>query len=339
MSKSLTMAQIGVGNWGKNLLRNFYIHSQVNLKYVCDTSETVRSRINKDYPDIEFVADLESLHKMPDIDAVIIATQADSHYTIARDFLNHGKHVFVEKPMTLNLAHSEELVQLSKQKNKILMVGHILEYHPAFVKAKEIVDKGELGDIYYIYSSRVNLGVVRQNENSLWSFAPHDISVVLMLINSEPEEVICTGQSFLQQNIEDVVFTTIHFANRKMAHLHVSWLDPHKIRKVTIVGSKKMLVVDDMESSEKIRIYDKGIEFTGNYTQYGDYLSLRISDIHIQYIKNQEPLKIECDQFVNAIQTNTPPVTDGMDGLRVVKILTAAQESLNNGGAPVKIKH
>ncbi len=218
------------------------------------------------------------------------------------------------------------------------MVGHILEYHPAFVKTKEIVDSGDLGEIYYIYTSRVNLGVVRQNENSLWSFAPHDISVVLMLINSEPHEVICTGQSFLQPGIEDVVFTTIHFENKKMAHLHVSWLDPHKIRKVTVVGSKKMAVVDDMESSEKIRIYDKGVDFTGNYTQYGEYLSLRIGDIHIPYIKNQEPLKIECNNFVNAILTNTPPISDGFDGLRVVKVLTAAQESLNKGGEPVKVR-
>ena len=332
------MVQIGVGSWGKNLLRNFYNHPQVNLKKVCDISDDVLTRVKRDYPDVEVSSDMNALYETENVDAAVIATQADSHYEIAKQFLLRGKHVFVEKPMTLDIAHSEELVQLAKEQNKILMVGHILEYHPAFVKTKEMVDSGELGDIYYIYSSRVNLGVVRQNENSLWSFAPHDISVVLMLIDSEPQEVICTGQSFLQPDIEDVVFTTIHFSNKKMAHLHVSWLDPHKIRKVTVVGSKKMLVLDDMEISEKIRIYDKGIDFTGNYTHYGEYLSLRIGDINIPYIKNQEPLTIECDNFVKSIMNNKPPISDGVDGLRVVKVLAAAQESLKKGGAPVKIK-
>jgi predicted dehydrogenase len=182
------------------------------------------------------------------------------------------------------------------------------------------------------------MGKIRTEENILWSFAPHDISVILMLIGENPVEVTCSGKAFLQPGIEDVTFATIHFENKKMAHIHVSWLDPHKIRKVTVVGSKKMAVIDDMESSEKIRIYDKGVDFKGDYTQYGEYLSLRIGDIHIPYIKNQEPLKIECQQFVDAIHTNTPPVSDGKDGLQVVRILNAAQKSLENGGMPVKIK-
>ena len=337
MSDKINVVQVGVGNWGKNLLRNFYNHPQVTVKTVCDGSDDVLKRVKADYPDVEVSKDVNGVLADDSIDAAIIATQADTHYEFAKKFLENGKHVFVEKPMTLNLQHSEELVQLSEKKKKILMVGHILEYHPAFVTVKEMVDSGELGDIYYVYTSRVNLGVVRQNENSLWSFAPHDISVILMLMDQQPTDVVCTGQSFLQKGIEDVVFTTLHFGDKKMAHMHVSWLDPHKIRKVTVVGSKKMVVVDDMESSEKIRIYDKGVNFTGKYSQYGEYLSLRIGGISIPFIKNQEPLKIECQKFVDSVLTNTPPRSDGRDGLNVVRVLTAAQKSLDQGGQPVKV--
>lgn len=337
MDQKINVVQVGVGNWGKNLLRNFYNNPHVHVKAVCDSSDAVLNRVKNDYPDVHTSATADPFYTAQDVDAVVIATQADTHFQYASRFLKSGKHVFVEKPMTLNLSDSEKLVELSKKQNKVLMVGHILEYHPAVVKVKELVDSGELGDIYYIYSSRVNLGVVRQNENSLWSFAPHDISIVLMLIDQEPTHVISTGKAFLQPGIEDVVFTTLHFSDKKMAHIHVSWLDPHKVRKITVVGSKKMAVLDDMESSEKIRIYDKGVDFTGQYSQYGDYLSLRIGDIHIPYIKNQEPLQIECQKFVDAIITNTPPITDGRDGLRVVRVLNAAQQSLENGGIPIEI--
>ena len=331
------MVQIGVGNWGKNLLRNFYNHPQIELKAVCDVNADTLSRLKKEYPDVKVTPHIDDLFAMNNFDAAVVATQADTHYELAKRLLEADKHVFVEKPMTLNLGHGEELVELSKRRNKILMVGHILEYHPAFVKVKEMVDSGELGDIYYIYTSRVNLGIVRQNENSLWSFAPHDISIVLWFMGKEPTTVISTGKAFLQKGIEDVVFTTLHFDDKRMAHMHVSWLDPHKIRKVTVVGSKKMVVIDDMESAEKIRIYDKGINFTGQYSQYGEYLSLRFGSIEIPYIKNQEPLKVECQQFVDAVKTNTPPLSDGKDGLRVVRVLTAAQESLKQGGVPIKL--
>lgn len=333
------MVQIGVGNWGKNLLRNFYNHPQIEMKAVCDVNPDTLARIKKEYPDVNVTSSIDELFASNEFDAAVVATQADKHYELAKRLLETDKHVFVEKPMTLDLNHGKELVELSRRRNKILMVGHILEYHPAFVKVKEMVDAGELGDIYYIYTSRVNLGIVRQNENSLWSFAPHDISIILMLMGKEPSTVISTGQSFLQKDIEDVVFTTIHFSDKKMAHMHVSWLDPHKIRKVTVVGSKKMVVVDDMESAEKIRIYDKGIDFTGQYSQYGEYLSLRIGGIEIPYIKNQEPLKVECQQFVDAVNTNTSPLSDGEDGLRVVRVLTAAQDSLKQGGVPIKINY
>jgi len=337
MNQKVNIVQVGVGNWGKNLLRNFYSHPKVNLKAVCDINDDTLAKVKKDFPSMQVIKSAETLFQDPEIDAAIIATQADTHYQYAKAFLENGKHVFVEKPMVLDLAHGEEIVALAEKKKKILMVGHILEYHPAFVKVKDIIDQGELGEVYYVYTSRVNLGVVRRNENSLWSFAPHDISIILMFINSKPLEVSCTGKAYLQPGIEDVVFATIHFEDKKMAHLHVSWLDPHKVRKVTVVGSKKMAVIDDMESSEKIRIHDKGVDFKGDYTQFGEYQSLRIGDILIPYIKNQEPLKIECNKFIESIQTNTPPISDGQDGLKVVRILNAAQESLDKGGMPVKL--
>lgn len=329
--------QIGVGNWGKNLLRNFYDISQVQIPMVCDTDEKVVSRVATEYPGLETTTDIQEVYHRDDYDAVVIATVPESHYQIAREFLLRGKHVFVEKPLVLDLKHGEALNQIAKTQRRILMVGHILEYHPAFEKVKGMIDYGELGEIYYIYTSRVNLGVIRKTENSLWSFAPHDISIILMFMNQEPECVVSTGQSFIQPGIEDVVFTTLHFPDGKMAHIHVSWLDPHKIRKVTVVGSKKMAVIDDMEATEKIRIYDKGVNFTGNYTAYGEYLTLRIGDILIPNVKNIEPLKLECQHFIDCILNNKSPRSDGKDGLRVVRVLNAAQESLRLGGVPVNL--
>ena len=329
--------QIGVGNWGKNILRNFYNHPRVEIPIVCDSDEKVVSRIAADYPGLAVTSNLQQVYDRDDYDAAVIATPPDTHYSIAREFLMRGKHVFVEKPMVLQLEDGEELNRVAKQQRRILMVGHILEYHPAFEKVKQMIDAGELGDIYYIYTSRVNLGVIRQTENSLWSFAPHDISIILMFMNQQPVRVVSTGQSFIQPGIEDVVFTTLHFADGKMAHIHVSWLDPHKIRKVTVVGSKKMAVIDDMEASEKIRIYDKGVDFTGSYSAYGEYLTLRIGNILIPSVKHQEPLKLECQHFIDCILNNTPPRSDSEDGLRVVRVLNAAQESLKQGGVPVEL--
>jgi len=318
-------------------MRNFYNLPQVKMSIVCDNDKKVISRVASEYPGIEATTEIEQLYRRDDFDAVVIATPPEAHYELAKQFLLRGKHVFVEKPMVLDLAHGEELTRLAKQQRRLLMVGHILEYHPAFEKVKAMIDAGELGEVYYIYTSRVNLGIIRQTENSLWSFAPHDIAIILMFMNQEPVRVVSTGQSFIQPGIEDVVFTTLHFADGKMAHIHVSWLDPHKIRKVTVVGSKKMAVIDDMEASEKIRIYDKGVNFTGSYAGFGEYLTLRIGDILIPTIKNIEPLKVECQHFIDCILNNKTPRSDGEDGLRVVRVLNAAQQSLKQGGTPVKL--
>lgn len=334
----LTMAQIGCGNWGKNLLRNFNMLPNVRMKKVAELDKTKRQRLSDEYPKFQVVTDYNDILNDREIDAVVIATTPETHYDLAQRALTTGKHVFVEKPMVLDVKHGEELVSLAEKKSLILMVGHILEYHPGFLKVKELIDSGELGQVFYLYSSRVNLGVVRQHENALWSFAPHDISVALMLLQEEPQSVVATGQSYLQNGIQDVVFTTIHFPNNKMAHLHVSWLDPHKIRKVTVVGSKKMVVMDDMESTEKIRLYDKGVEFKEGYVDYQQSISIRTGDIHIPFVKMREPLALECQTFVESCLTGKKPVSDGMDGLRVSKVLAAAQKSLDSGGAPIEIK-
>lgn len=337
-SKSqVRLVQIGVGSWGKNLLRNFYNTPQVTIPMICDADQKVASRMATEYSGMESCTDIQKIFDRDDYDAVVIATPPEAHYQLAKNFLLRGKHVFVEKPMVLDLKHGEELNRLANEQRRILMVGHILEYHPAFEKVKAMIDTGELGEVYYIYTSRVNLGVIRRTENSLWSFAPHDISIILMYMKQEPARVVSTGQAFIQAGIEDVVFTTLHFADGKMAHIHVSWLDPHKIRKVTVVGSKKMAVIDDMEASEKIRVYDKGVSFTGNYSAFGEYLSLRIGDILIPNIKNQEPLKLECQHFIDCILNNKIPRSDGEDGLKVVRVLNAAQESLKQGGMPVNL--
>jgi predicted dehydrogenase len=216
------------------------------------------------------------------------------------------------------------------------MVGHLLLYHPAVGRLKELVDSGELGEVFYIYSQRVNLGKIRRDENALWSFAPHDISVILHLLGSFPESVSARGESYLRKNVEDVVFVNMKFPDRKMAQLQVSWLDPHKIRRITIVGSKKMVVFDDVQSTEKLKIFDKGASGV-SYESYGDSITIRFGDIKIPHINMTEPLRAECQHFVDAIVNDKRPLTDGHDGVRVVQVLEAAQRSMENDGEPVRL--
>ncbi len=333
----LKFGQIGIGNWGKNLFRNFYNLPDVQMVKASDLSDAILKNVTANFPGVEVTKDATSVLSDSNIDAVVIVTVPETHFELASAALQNGKHVFVEKPMTLTSEKSAALVELAEKKNLKLMVGHILEYHPAYLKVKEYMDSGELGNVRYLYSTRVNLGVVRKKENALWSLAPHDISIALMLLGKNPSRVVCTGESYLQPGIEDVAFATVHFPDGKMAQLHVSWLDPHKIRKLTVVGSKKMVVLDDMESTEKIRLYDKGVEFSNDYAEYQEALTLRVGDIHIPKITMQEPLRLECQHFADAIVNDTRPRSDGYDGLQVVKILEAADRSLKNHGEPVEI--
>jgi predicted dehydrogenase len=329
---------IGYGYWGPNLVRNFNQIKASNLIACCDLAEEKIAKIKQLYPKVKVTNDYDMVIKNPDIEAIVVASTAATHYELAKKALKANKHVFVEKPLALNSREASELVKLAKESKRVLMVGHLLKYHPAINYIKNYIESGGLGRIQYLYSQRLNLGKLRKDENALWSLAPHDISVILYLLgDKEPIEVAARGESYIQSGIEDVVFCSLHFDNRVMAHIHISWLDPHKIRKLTIVGSKKMAVFDDMQSSEKVRIFDKGVETNGDYRSYGEDLALRFGDIIIPSIKMEEPLRIECEHFISCILNGQKPISDGEDGLRVVKVLEAAQKSLESGGQPVKI--
>ena len=338
MSKdTLNIAIVGTGYWGKNLVRNFATANRCILKYVCDQNEKLLAVQKRNFPSIATTIKLEEVLCDSEIDAMAIATDVPSHFFIARKALEAGKHIYVEKPLTLRASDCKVLVELAKNKGLKLMVGHLLEYHPAVDYLKAMINNGELGYPYYMYTQRVNLGIVRKNENAWWSLAPHDISIICYLLGSEPVSVAAKGQCYLQKNIEDVVFATIQFADGKIAHIHCSWLDPHKIRKMTIVGSKKMVTFDDMETTEKIRIYDKTAEINHKANTYAEFISLRFGNILIPEVKNEEPLAKECAHFVDCILDDKPILSDGNDGLRVVQILEAGQKSLKNNSIPINL--
>jgi len=335
--KTVRLGIIGVGDWGRNLLRNYARLQNCRINFICDSDDSNLKRASGLFPHLEVCKDFQKALSQNSVDAVVIATPPESHFQVAKQALLAGKHIFVEKPLVLNLKEGEELCRLAEKQRKLLMVGHIMMYHAATRKLKEYIQNGELGEIYYIYATRVNLGKLRKNENALYSFAPHDISLVCHLLDQVPVKVSATGNSYLQPGIEDVVFVTMHFPNQVMAHLHVSWLDPHKDRKVTIVGSKKMAVFDDTQASEKIWLYDKGVDTHFDYTTYGEYLSLRSGDILIPKIESSEPLELECKHFIECVSEGKTPLSDGREGLKVLRVLEAAQKSLDKGGQPVEI--
>jgi predicted dehydrogenase len=335
----LNFAVVGAGYWGKNLIRNFATAKRCNLKYVCDLDEKLLAVQKKNFPFIETTTDLQEVLSNSEVDAVVIATGVPTHFSIAEKSLEAGKHTYVEKPMTSRADESKVLVELAREKELKLMVGHLLEYHPAVNFLKESIDKGNVGQPYYVYTQRVNLGIVRKDENAWWSLAPHDISIICYLLGSEPESVAAQGQCYLQKDIEDVVFATIKFTDGKMANVHCSWLDPHKIRKVTVVGSEKMVTFDDMEATEKVRIYDKAVAIKQDITtSYVEVISLRFGDIVIPKIPGGEPLALECSHFIDCILDNKAIRSDGIEGLRVVRILEAGQKSLKGNGEPVKLE-
>lgn len=332
----IQLAVIGAGGWGKNLARNYSQLPECTLRYVCDLDEaklTAWRRLGC-RTTVRFADVLED----PEVQAVAIATPAPTHYTLVRAALESDKDVFVEKPFVLHSEQAHDLIALAERRSRLLMVGHLLLYHPVVVRIKQLVASGELGDIYYVYTQRVNLGTVRGDENALWSFAPHDISVILHLLDQEPTDVAARGQSYLQPGIEDAVFLSLNFNHRSMAHVHVSWLDPHKIRKLTIVGSRRMVVFDDLESTEKLRIYDKSAQHATDYNTFAEYVTLRFGDITIPHVRMDEPLRLECLHFLECVRTRRPPLTDGRDGLRVVRVLEAAQRSLEKNGTPVPVE-
>jgi len=337
VTKPVEIGQVGLGAWGKNLLRNFSSLNKCHVKMACDFNDAQCAKASETFRGISLTTKYEDILNDNKIEAVVIATPPAMHYKMAAQAIESGKDVFVEKPLVLNLDEGKKLVELAAKKERILMVGHIMEYHPTTLFLKKYIDDGTLGEIYYLYSSRINLGKVRDIENSLWSFAPHDISIIMFLLDKYPVRVTANGSSYLQKNIEDVCFMTMHFNDKTMAHVHVSWLDPHKERKLTIVGSKKMVVFDDTRTSEKIWLYDKGVDTALDYSTYAEYFNLRIGDITIPRVPGGEPLKLECSHFIESVQKRSRPRSDGIDGLKVLTVLQAAQSSLEKGGTPVDV--
>jgi predicted dehydrogenase len=326
---TMRIGVVGLGGWGKNVVRSFASAPRCELAYFCDANADTLKKNQQLYPRAKATNEYQHLLDDPTLDAVGIVTPAPMHFEMAKAALNAGKHVYVEKPMTLLSEHAEELVELADRNQRKLMVGHLLEYHPAVNYIKQMVDAGDLGDVMYVYCQRLNLGVVRQHENAFWSLAPHDISVILYLLGEEPVSVQAMGGSYLQSDVEDVVFSTMQFADGRMAQIHVSWLDPNKERKIVVVGSKKMVVFDDMQASEKIRIYDKGANKKLDLVGALQAITVRHGDIVIPSLTGGEPLDIETRHFVDAVLNDTTPRSDGRDGLRVVRILEAVDRLLH----------
>lgn len=323
------IAVIGSGYWGKNLVRNF--NELGVLHTICDSNHSTLSTFEEKYPEAEVQRSFQHVLQNPAIDAVVIATPAETHFEMAKMTLLANKHVFVEKPLALFANEAEELQQLSRRQNLKLMVGHILLYHPAIIKLKEIINSGELGKINYIYSNRLNLGKIRSEENILWSFAPHDISAILFLLEEIPCQVIAQGGNYLNQEITDVTMTMLSFKSGVKGHIFVSWLHPDKEQKLIIVGDKKMAVFDDTVTQGKLQIHDKGVDWINRQPVP------RKNGITFVPIDNSEPLKAECEHFLSCIESDTTPKTDGINGIKVLKILNACQDSLKSNGTAVNL--
>jgi predicted dehydrogenase len=333
------MIKIGVagyGYWGPNLVRNFSSLNNCLVKWCVDLDRARVEKAAKICPGINTSADYKDILRDKDVDAVVIATPAATHYGIAKDALEAGKHIFIEKPFVLKSEEGVELIKLAKAKKRLIMVGHTFEYNPAVRKVRELISSGAIGDLHYLYSTRVNLGIVRSDTNALWNLAPHDISIFIYVTGLKPVKVRTTGSSYIRKEIEDTVFMTLDFPNNVSGHIHASWLDPGKIREMTVVGTKKMIVYDDLDNEAKVKIYDKGV-FVKEDEAFR--LAYRYGDITMPLIDSTEPLKVETSHFLECIEEEKTPLSDGESGLRVVKVLEAAQRSLKNDGIPVEIRY
>jgi predicted dehydrogenase len=332
------VSQVGIGYWGRNLLRSLVGLPEAEVVFACDRDERIRREAAAAYPDLAITAAFDDLLDDSRVEAIVIATETPTHFVMAEAALRAGKHVLVEKPLAQTVEQAERLVSLAEEKELCLMVGHLLRYHPAFEYVEELVRKGDLGELRYLYSTRVNLGIVRERENAFDSLAPHDLATALAFLG-EPKTVSASGAAYLRPDVEDVVFASVHFDGGRLAHLHTSWLDPRKVRKVTLVGSQRMVVIDDMEPAEKVRVYDKGVEFDreSGYASYQEALTLRSGDVLIPRIPVVEPLRNECAHFLHCVRTGERPRSDGREGLAVVRLLEAARKSLEAGGSTVEV--
>ncbi len=336
----ITMAIIGCGYWGPNLIRNYSQLPGCRVVMCCDLDKKKLDRVQRLNPGIQTTIDLNDVFNNPEIDAVCIATPVSTHYPLAKQALLADKHVFVEKPLCHSSQACLDLIDLAQKHRKILMVGHTFEYTAAVNKIKDIINAGELGEVLYVSSIRLNLGLFQRDINVVWDLAPHDISIITYILGEACISVNCQGKGHYRTDIEDVATITLNYKNGAIAFIHSSWLDPNKVRKTTIVGSKKMLVYDDTESQEKIKIYDKGVDAPPLYDTFGEFpFSYRYGDIHIPRLEDYEPLREECGHFLKSIETGMNPRSCGYSGLNVVSVLEAASESLKDGGRAVHVKH
>ena len=327
---SLRIGVAGLGYWGPNLARNFTAIPGCELAWLCDASPDALARVGASFPAARLTGEVGEVLADPSVDAVALATPVPTHAALAVRVLEAGKHCFVEKPLAQTVADAERAVAAAEGSGRVLMVGHLLEYHPGVQQLKQLVDSGELGErIYYIYGNRLNLGKLRADENALWSLGAHDVSVVLYLAGEEPYEAIARGECYVRDGVEDVVFCFLRFRSGLSAHLHLSWLDPHKERRFTVVGSRRMATFDDIALEGKLTIYDKG--FDEDSRTYGEYIT-RTGDIFSPRIPNLEPLRIECEHFVDCIRRGEQPRSDGASGVRVVRVLEQLQHSLEASG-------
>jgi predicted dehydrogenase len=325
----LNIAVLGCGHWGQNLVRNF--HSLGVLTAVCDPSEKGRAKAKELAPTARVVEQPLELIEDPAIAAVAIATPAETHYSLACQALTQGKDVFVEKPLAINYPEGVKLNEQAAKAERILMVGHLLEYHPAVIKLKELIDSGSLGRVTYIYSNRLNFGKIRIEENALWSFAPHDIAVILRLIGEEPLEVTCTGGSYITPNLADITVSCLHFRTGVRAHIFVSWLNPFKEQKLVVVGTRKMAVFNDTLKEDKLVLYDQHVELNERQPV------LQKGPTEVIPLSAEEPLRRECEEFIRSIESRRNPRTDGKSGVRVLRVLQACQISLQLNGRPEQI--
>ncbi len=319
-----TVAVVGLGYWGPNLARNF--DDLAALTWLCDASDEAQGRFASRYPGSRMTGDLDDVLADPDLEAVVIATPVPTHYPLAKRALEAGKHVLVEKPPAMHGDEMDELVALAEERDLTLMPGHLLLYHPGVRKLKELIDSGELGDVLCVYGNRQNLGIVRTNENALWSLGVHDLSVILYLLGEDPVEAVAHGRDFLTDGVEDVVFCYLRFPSGKIAHMHLSWLDPHKMRRMTVVGSKKMAVFDDMELERKVTVYEKAPWKRAE--TYGEWQT-RSGDIYIPKIATDEPLRLECEEFLRLVRGEGDRRTVARDGAMVVRALERLTDSLS----------
>ncbi len=322
VSDPVTIGVVGLGYWGPNLARNFAALPGAELFWCCDASEEARARVAPIVPDARMTGRFEDLLEDDRLDAIVLATPVPTHAELAVRVLEAGKHCFVEKPLAQSVVDAERAVAAAEQSGRTLMVGHLLEYHPGVAMLKALVDEGQLGDIYCVYGNRVNLGKLRSDENALWSLGAHDVSVLLHIVQEEPYEVAAHGECYVREGVEDVVFCFLRFPSGVAAHLQLSWLDPHKERRFTIVGSKRMATFDDMAIEGKLTVYDKG--FDEDTRSYGEYIA-RSGDMFSPRVPNTEPLRLECEHFLESIKTGTAPRSDGHSGLRVVRVLERLQ--------------